>query len=294
MGHAHESNVEYDQTRIRERSILRRVDNLGWRMSVANDDRFQQDVFPNASRRSFVRAGSALFAVGALGGCAQPADPPAAAVAPPATPPEVVALTREARDALTPDQIIQRAKEGNRRFLEGRQLRRDFLAEQRDTAGGQYPAGVVLGCIDSRGPAEIIFNLGLGDVFNCRIAGNIENPDILGSMEFATKLSGAKVVLVLGHSACGAVKGAIAGAELGNLTQLLGKIRPAIEAAIYAGERNAANAEFVNAVARKNVELTIASIRRNSTVMAELEQSGAIRIAGAFHDLATGAVEFLS
>ena len=179
-------------------------------------------------------------------------------------------------------------------FREGREIQRDFLAEQQATASGQFPAGVVLSCIDSRAPAEILFNLGLGDIFNARIAGNIENPDILGSMEFAAKLAGAKVVLVMGHSACGAVAGAITDAQLGNLAQLLAKFQPAIQATEYTGNRTADNVAFVDAVARKNVELTMANIRKHSPVIAELEQAGAVKIAGAFYDLKTGAVEFFA
>jgi carbonic anhydrase len=205
----------------------------------------------------------------------------------------VVALTKDARDALTPDEILERAKAGNARFHEGRRIERDFLAEQRATAEGQYPAAVLLGCIDSRSPAEIIFNLGLGDVFNCRVAGNIENDDVLASLEFATALAGAKLVLVLGHSGCSAVKGAIDALDLGHVTQLLQKIRPAVEATVYAGERTSRNPEFVSAVSRKSIELTIAAIRRKSPVIAELEGYGAVRIAGAFHDVTTGIVEFL-
>ncbi|MBE0437039.1 MAG: carbonic anhydrase [Methylomicrobium sp.] len=202
-------------------------------------------------------------------------------------------LSREVRDALSPEQIIQRAKEGNQRFRTGRKRNRDFLVEMRTTAAGQHPAAVVLSCIDSRAPAEIIFDLGLGDIFNCRVAGNIDNPDILGSMEFATKLSGAKIVCVLGHSACGAIKGAIADAQLGNLTQLLSKIHPAIEATQYSGNRSADNDEFVDAVARKNVELTFANIRERSPIIADLEKNRAVKVFGGFYDITTGAVEFL-
>ena len=172
----------------------------------------------------------------------------------------VVALTKEARDALTPDEILERAKAGNRRFCEGRTIERDFLAEQRATAAGQYPAAVLLGCIDSRSPAEIIFNVGLGDIFNCRVAGNVENDDILASLEFATALAGAKLVVVLGHWVQ-RVKGAIDALDLGHLTQLLQRIRPAVEATVYAAERTARNPEFVSAVSRKSVELTLAGIR---------------------------------
>jgi carbonic anhydrase len=205
----------------------------------------------------------------------------------------VVPLTKAARDALTPEQILAAAKAGNERFRSGKKAHRDVVVELKETAGGQSPAAVVLGCIDSRAPAEIIFDLGLGDIFNCRVAGNIENPDMLGSMEFATKLSGAKVIAVMGHTACGAVKGAIAGAELGNLTQLLEKIKPAVDATKYDGKRTADNAEFVDAVARTSVRQAVERIRKNSPVIAELEKSGAIKMVGCFYDLATGGVEFL-
>ena len=166
------------------------------------------------------------------------------------------------------------------------------LREQKASAKGQYPAAVLLTCIDSRAPAEVIMDLGIGDIFNCRVAGNVRNADILGSMEFACKLAGAKVVLVMGHTAYGAVKGAIDNAELGNLTGLLAKIKPAIEATTYTGERSAKNYGFVDAVARKNVELTVAGIRNDSPILAELEAKGTIKITGAMYNLETGAVEF--
>ena len=157
--------------------------------------------------------------------------------------------------------------------------------EQQRTAAQQSPAAVVLGCIDSRAPAEIVFDLGLGAIFNCRVAGSIESPDVLGSMEYATKIAGAKLIVVKGHSSCGAVKGAIAEAKLGNLTQLLAKIRPAIAQTEYGGTRTADNPEFVDAVARKSVELTLERIRTGSPVIAELERSGAIKIVGCFYNL---------
>ena len=242
-----------------------------------------------SSRRAFVKASTAAVAVGLLATSGANATETAAAKGS-----SVMALTKEARDKLTADQILQKWKDGNIRFREGRKIQRDFLAEARVTASGQFPAGALLSCIDSRAPAEILFNLGMGDVFNARVAGNIENPDILGSLEFTTKLAGAKVILVMGHSACGAVAGAIADAKLGNLTQLLAKIQPAITATTYSGERTASNAAFVDAVARKNVELTMGNIRKNSQVIADLEKAGAVKIAGAFYDLKTGAVEFFA
>jgi carbonic anhydrase len=161
------------------------------------------------------------------------------------------------RDKLTPDQIIQTMKKGNKRFRAGERKDRNYLREQEASAKGQYPAAVLLTCIDSRAPAEVIMDLGIGDIFNCRVAGNVRNADILGSMEFACKLAGAKVLLVMGHTACGAIKGAIDNAELGNLTGLLGKIKPAIDATAYAGERSAKNYAFVDAVARKKLEKVI-------------------------------------
>jgi carbonic anhydrase len=203
-------------------------------------------------------------------------------------------LTKEARDAVSPDQIIALAKAGNERFRTGRPRHRDQLMEQQRTAAQQSPAAVVLGCIDSRAPAEIVFDLGLGAIFNCRVAGSIESPDVLGSMEYATKIAGAKLIVVKGHSSCGAIQGAIADAKLGNLTQLLAKIRPAIAATEYRGTRTADNPEFVDAVARKSVELTVDRIRASSSVIAELEKSGAIKIVGCFYNLSTGVVDFLT
>jgi carbonic anhydrase len=202
------------------------------------------------------------------------------------------ALTREQRDRLTPEQIIQTMNNGNQRFRNGERQERNYLREQQASAAGQYPAAALLSCIDSRAPAEVIMDLGIGDIFNCRVAGNVENPDILGSLEFACKLAGAKVVLVMGHTACGAIKGAIDKAELGNLTGLLARIKPAVEATNYSGERSAKNYDFVNAVARRNVEMTVANIRKDSPVLAELESKGSIKIAGAMYNLETGAVDF--
>jgi carbonic anhydrase len=195
------------------------------------------------------------------------------------------ALSKELRDKLTPEQIIQAMKKGNKRFRAGERK------EQKASAKGQYPAAV-LTCIDSRAPAEVIMDLGIGDIFNCRVAGNVRNADILGSMEFACKLAGAKVVLVMGHTACGAIKGAIDNAELGNLTGLLAKIKPAIEATAYTGERSAKNYAFVDAVARKNLEMTVADIWKDSPVLAEMEANGGVKMTGAMYNLETGAVEF--
>jgi len=234
-----------------------------------------------ACRRGFLKVASATIA---------------GLAAPPllTTPAHADALTHAQRDSMTPEQIIEAMKRGNARFRRGERKPRNYLNEQRASAKGQYPAAVLLSCIDSRAPAEVIMDLGIGDIFNCRIAGNIENDDILGSMEFACKLMGAKVVLVMGHTSCGAIKGAISNAELGHLTSLLAKIKPAVDATKYDGERTATNYPFVDAVARKNVELTIADIRQNSQVLGELESQGKIKIAGAMYNIGTGGVDFFS
>jgi carbonic anhydrase len=203
------------------------------------------------------------------------------------------ALTKAERDRMTPDEIIRAMKNGNERFRKGQRSTQDYLAQQKASAKGQYPAAVLLSCIDSRAPAETIMDLGIGDVFNTRVAGNIANDDILGSMEFACQVAGAKVVLVMGHTACGAIKGAIDRVQLGNLTGLLAKIQPAIDATPYQGERSAKNYAFVDAVARKNVELTMAGIHSRSAIIAALETKGAVKIAGAMYNLETGAVDFL-
>jgi carbonic anhydrase len=209
-------------------------------------------------------------------------------------PAHAAALTQAQRDKLTPEDILTMMKAGNERFRLGKESPHDYLAQQRASAKGQYPAAVILSCIDSRAPAETIMDLGIGDCFNARVAGNISNEDLLGSMEFACKLAGAKVVLVMGHTACGAIKGAIDNAQLGNLTGLLAKIRPAVQATRYEGDRSAKNPAFVDAVAKKNVELTMDEIHRRSPVLNDLEKSGAIKIAGAMYDIETAQVSFLA
>jgi carbonic anhydrase len=202
------------------------------------------------------------------------------------------ALTKEQRDKLTPDEIIALMKKGNERFRLGQESPHDYLAQQKASAKGQFPAAVILSCIDSRAPAETILDLGIGDCFNARVAGNTANDDIVGSMEFACKVAGAKVALVMGHTACGAIKGAIDRVQLGKLTGLLEKIRPAVDATRYQGERSGKNYDFVDAVARRNVELTMADVRRRSAILTALEKSGAVKIVGARYNLETGVVEF--
>lgn len=202
-------------------------------------------------------------------------------------------LTKEQRDAMAPSQVLDELKKGNDRFRAGKMVSRDYLAEQRASASGQYPAAVILGCLDSRVPAEIVFDTGIGDIFVGRVAGNAPNDDLLGSMEFGCAVAGAKLVLVLGHTACGAVKGAIDDVVLGNLTGLLARIKPAVSATKFDGDKTSKNAAYVDAVAHTNVSLALADIRRRSPVLEQLEQKGSIKIAGGMYNLATGAVDFL-
>ena len=204
------------------------------------------------------------------------------------------ALSKEERDKMTPDQVIESLKSGNLRFRKGKMQQHDYLAQKRASQEGQYPSAVILSCIDSRAPAEILLDAGIGETFNCRMAGNVQNEDILGSMEFACALAGAKVVVVMGHTSCGAVKGAIANAELGNLTGLLSKIKPAVDETVYAGKRTADNYEFVDSVARTNIKMTLADIRKHSPTLNKLEQDGKIKIVGAIYKLVGGEVEFFS
>ena len=207
--------------------------------------------------------------------------------------PGSASLTKEQRDSMTPPQIIDELKKGNERFQAGKMTARDYLAEKRASASGQYPAAVVLGCLDSRVPAEIIFDTGIGDVFVGRVAGNVVNDDILGSMEFACGVSGAKVVVVLGHTACGAVKGTIDDVVLGNLTGLLARIKPAIAATQFDGDKSSKNASYVDAVARTNVVLGLSEIRRRSPILEDLEKKSTIKITDAMYDLSTGKIAFV-
>ncbi len=202
------------------------------------------------------------------------------------------ALTREERDKLTPDQIIAGLKKGNVRFRTGKMRKHDYVAQKKTSAAGQYPSAAILSCIDSRAPAEIIFDMGIGESFNARIAGNIANNDLIGSLEFACAAAGAKVILVMGHTACGAIKGAIDNVELGSLTGLLDKIKPAISTTTYSGERSSKNDSFVDAVAKSNVQQTVNEIRKGSAVLSSLEKEGKLKIVGAMYHLNGGKVEF--
>ena len=205
------------------------------------------------------------------------------------------AHTKETQALMTPESALKALQEGNKRFVTSKMLKRDLNRQVAETASGQYPFATVLHCIDSRVSAELIFDQGIGDLFSIRIAGNFVNEDILGSMEFACKLAGTKVLVVLGHTACGAVKGACDHARLGNLTTLINKIEPAVEAIDIPKDealRTSKNIDFVNEVAKKNVEMTLDAIRKNSAVLKELEDNGDLKIIGGMYDIGSGLVEF--
>lgn len=205
------------------------------------------------------------------------------------------AHTKDTQDKMTSQLAKNALVEGNTRFVQGQQAGRDLINQVKQTSTGQYPFATVLSCIDSRVSSELIFDQGIGDIFSVRIAGNFVNEDILGSMEFACKLAGTKLVVVLGHTACGAVKGACDHARLGNLTALINKIEPAVEAVTEPtdeSQRNSSNIDFVNEVAKKNVYMTIDNIRESSQVLKEMEDAGEIEIVGGMYDIKTGEVIF--
>lgn len=202
-------------------------------------------------------------------------------------------MTAEKQETMTPQQALQRLKEGNQRFLNGKMKNRDLLIQTSKTASTQHPVAVVLNCIDSRAPTEIIFDQGVGDVFATRVAGNIQNDDILGSMEFGTKLSGAKLIAVIGHTSCGAIRGACQQVKLGNLTRLLQKIQPAVkQAAKEEGTSDCTNAAFIDQIAKDNVLLVMKQIQAHSPVISKLIKEGKLGIVGGMQDLSTGKVTF--
>ncbi|MBK8346143.1 MAG: carbonic anhydrase [Saprospiraceae bacterium] len=203
------------------------------------------------------------------------------------------AHSAESQSTVTPSKALQFLREGNNRFVNNLKVNRNLLEQVNDTREGQWPFAIVLSCIDSRTSAELIFDQGLGDIFSVRIAGNILNQDILGSMEFATKVVGSRIIVVLGHSKCGAIKGACDHIEMGNLTTLLNKIQPAVnEEKTTLENRNSKNAEFVEKVASLNVKLTMDRVRKESEIIRELEESGAIKIVGGMYDVDSGKVDF--
>lgn len=205
------------------------------------------------------------------------------------------AHTRETQATMTPEKALRYLKEGNQRFQNNLKANRNLLEQVNDTSDGQFPFATILSCIDSRVSAELVFDQGLGDIFSVRIAGNFVNEDILGSMEFACKLAGTKLIVVLGHTSCGAIKGACDDAKMGNLTKLIEKIKPAVKAVAQPADaslRNSANLEFVDNVAAKNVLLTIERIRKESDILVEMQNSGEILIVGAMYDINSGEVTF--
>lgn len=205
------------------------------------------------------------------------------------------AQTKETQSAMTPEKALETLLEGNKRFQNKERINRDLMEQVYETATGQFPFASVLSCIDSRIPTEMVFDQGVGDLFNARIAGNFINEDILGSLEFGSKLAGSKLIMVMGHTSCGAVKGACDHAELGNLTQMLDKIQPAVNAVQTAEgeERNSGNITFVNNVSLENVKLAVAAIKSGSPVLNEMLNKGEISIVGAMYNVSDGSVEVI-
>ena len=202
-------------------------------------------------------------------------------------------LTKEQQDQLTPDKIIESLKKGNERFMNNLLTARDYPAQVKKSTKGQHPEAIVLACIDSRVPVETIFDRGVGDLFVARVAGNFSNEDILGSMEYACKVAGSKLVLVMGHEHCGAVKSAVKDVKLGNITSMLSKIMPAIKTVSYEGEKSFKNKEYLQLVCESNVKHTLSQIRLNSPILKEMEEKGEIKIVGAVYDLDNGKVAFM-
>jgi len=205
------------------------------------------------------------------------------------------AQTKETQTAITSEKAVQLLKEGNQRFQNNLKANRSLIEQVQDTSNGQYPFATILSCIDSRVSSELVFDQGVGDVFSVRIAGNFVNEDILGSMEFACKLAGTKLIVVLGHTSCGAIKGACDHAELGNLTTMLQKLTPAVDAITTPEDnslRNSSNIEFVNNVAEKNVQLTIDRILNESEVLSQMHKKGEINVVGAMYNIKNGEVVF--
>lgn len=202
-------------------------------------------------------------------------------------------LNKEIQSQITPRKALEILQNGNHRFVNNLKAHRNLLEQVNDTRDGQWPFAVILSCIDSRTSAELIFDQGLGDVFSVRIAGNIVNTDILGSMEFACKVAGSKLVVVLGHSKCGAVKGACDHVEMGNLTELLSKIQPAVyQEKATQNDRSSKNAEFVENVAEINVVRSVKNIIERSYILEQMVEKGEIGIVGAMHNIETGEVSF--
>ncbi|SDG78782.1 carbonic anhydrase family protein [Psychroflexus sediminis] len=203
-------------------------------------------------------------------------------------------ITKQEQEALTPDEVLKDLMQGNKRFTSDECHSRDDNAMKVSATGGQYPKAIVLSCVDSRVPVETVLDQGIGDIFVARVAGNFENTDILGSMEYACKVAGSKLVFVLGHESCGAVSAACDGVELGNITHLLGNIKPAVKAVETEGKRDSSNKDFVHKVVEKNVELTMDRVREKSPILRSMEEQGEIKIVGGVYSLQTGEVVLLS
>jgi carbonic anhydrase len=240
------------------------------------------------SRRSFLKgAGSSLIAVGAVAGLGLSANPAGAAQS-------CATQSRKSQKAMTSEMALQMLKEGNARFVQGKMLRCDYMQQVRATGDGQFPFAAIVGCIDSRASNELIFDQGIGDIFSARVAGNFVNDDILGSLEFACAAAGAKLIVVVGHTECGAVKGACDDVVLGNLTQTLANLKPAVAAVPgYESDRTSSNPAFVQAVADKNVGLTIERIRTRSSILTGMVDRGELGLAGAMYDVHKGLVNFM-
>lgn len=238
-----------------------------------------------------------LLTCGVMAACADAPPPSAAqpAVTQPASAPSVVtvSMTKERQAALTADSALEMLKQGNERFVAGQMTPRDLREQVKATGDAQYPYASILSCIDSRSGPELVFDQGIGDIFVPRVAGNVVNEDILGSLEFASRAQGSRLVVVLGHTSCGAVKGACDNVKLGNLTPLLGRLREVVDGVKHAGDRTSANHEFVDMAAEANVRDAVADIRTGSSVLADMEKKGEIKIVGAMLNVATGRVTFL-
>ncbi len=241
----------------------------------------------DVDRRDFMKkAGSGLLATASVSGIALSAQQAHAAQAD-------VAQSKKTQAAITPQKALQMLKEGNARFVQGNMLKRNLMQQVKATAVGQFPFATIVGCMDSRASNELIFDQGIGDIFSARIAGNFVNDDILGSLEFGSAVAGSRLIVVLGHTECGAVKGACDDVVVGNLTQTLANIKPAVVAVSgYDTDRSSKNSKFVQAVADKNVVLTVERIRKRSPILRDMVDKGQIGLVGAMYDVHTGKVTF--
>jgi len=205
---------------------------------------------------------------------------------------EVIIMTKEILDAMRPEDALKHLKIGNRRFLEGKTLQRDLLSEVKATSAGQYPFAAIVGCSDSRVPLELLFDQGVGDIFAARIAGNFVNADIIGSLEFAAKMIGSKVIVIMGHDNCGAIKGVIDNVVMGNLTNALSRITPALRSVTGFSDLSSKNSTYVDAVAQKHVEMTVEAVLSRSVLIHDLVKAGELMVIGAFYSVEKGEVTF--